>query len=200
MAGLLGCDRHGRMLRGLGGLCPAARGTWSVGGMTAKTGGLQQQNGRLGSNSSQWGLSAPRQQHRENEKDREGVREEGIEVLLSLHRCPGWRYRVSTRPRERTCRSSRRLEEWKTEQKWVMSICEGSGHLQRPYRKHILSICVCGRNSKLNSLLSDLPMRAFQSWGSYFETVPRGKYFAVTSLWRLEKFLLKFLMRNKNIQ
>lgn len=161
MAGLLGCDRHGRMLRGLGGLCPAARGTWSVGGMTAKTGGLQQQNGRLGSNSSQWGLSAPRQQHRENEKDREGVREEGIEVLLSLHRCPGWRYRVSTRPRERTCRSSRRLEEWKTEQKErETEISHGLCLFVRAadiYRGHTEStFCpfVCGRNSKLNSLYS----------------------------------------------
>lgn len=117
MAGLLGCDRHGRMLKGLGGSVSCSTGNLIGGGMTAKTGSLQQQNGRLGSNSSQWGLSAPRQQHRENEKDREGVQEEGIGVLLSQHRCPGWRYRVSTRPRERTCRSSCRLEEWKTEQK-----------------------------------------------------------------------------------
>lgn len=69
MAGLLGCDRHGRTLRGLGGLGNL------IGGGKTETGGLQQ-NERLGSNSSQWGLSAPRQKHTENEKDGEGVREE----------------------------------------------------------------------------------------------------------------------------
>lgn len=181
MAGLLGCDRHGRTLRGLGGLGNL------IGGGKTETGGLQQ-NERLGSNSSQWGLSAPRQKHTENEKDREGVRE----VLLSPHRCPGWRYPVSTRPGEHTCRSPRRLEEWKDRDfSWVMSICEGI--YIRSHAESTLCLSVCGRNSKLNSVLSGLPMRAFQSWGSYFE-----KFYC--SFIALEKFLLKILRRNKNIQ
>ncbi|KAA0717666.1 hypothetical protein E1301_Tti014557 [Triplophysa tibetana] len=44
--------------------------------MTARIGSLQQQNGRLGSNSSQWGLSAPRQQQRMNEQGGGARREE----------------------------------------------------------------------------------------------------------------------------
>lgn len=98
---------------------------------------------------------------------------------------------VTTRVRRLKNRTKRKRQRFLM---GYVSICEG---ISRGHAESTFCLSVCGRNSKLNSLLSDLPMRAFQSWGS-FETVPRVKLYC--SFVALEKFLLNFLGEIKHLQ
>ncbi len=79
-----------------GGLCPAALGTWSVGGWLQRVPAC---SSRMGA----WGASAHNgaSQHPDSNTHRMSSTERGSGgggkgALLPEHRCPGWRYGVST--------------------------------------------------------------------------------------------------------
>lgn len=145
--------------QGTRGVCVPKPRELDLGGMTARIASLQQQNGCLGSNSSQWGLSAPRQQQRMNEQGG------GKGVLLN--RCPSWRYWVGMKWSKRTCWSSCRLEEWVNDFFWDLSVDKGSRHSLWPCRKHLLCVCLTPvefLRTKFNYALSYLQKWDLKMW------------------------------------